>query len=366
MLRALSKVPMRSFASTAFVNRSFDILDEAKASAKAYEAKNQAWLDSQSTFRLPEDGIYKHPYCTKEHPLWLHSDDIVRDVMKVVGPEQVSPHFQSIEEFGKWFNYFFIGLMFTVSMRSHQNHAFGYCFLNMMFGLEVWLYTLGLYFLRATVMITPNPWKQMWEKYNMDSMMASMYEVEENLALERIKGPKEQYDYLKLHREYLGMKANLLDNHLESSRVQLKKHTYERALAILRTTDMYENSNLSGYMNEELVTAVANMKAALTGKESQAIKDGAFASALTGIKKGSMTYENDPLLPILLKEIEAMETKAKGMTDAQITKIMELNKEQKQMLMTNDASLENKFLHSAPPLKHPRVLQSPGMKEFRQ
>lgn len=56
----------------------------------------------------------------------------------------------------------------------------------------------------------------MWEKYNMDSMMSSMYEIEENLAIERMKGPKEQYDYLKLHKEYLGMKANLLDNHLES------------------------------------------------------------------------------------------------------------------------------------------------------
>jgi len=210
-------------------------------------------------------------------------------------------------------------------MRSHQNHAFGYCFLNMMFGLEVWLYTLGLYFLRATVMITPNPWKQMWEKYNMDSMMASMYEIEENLALDRSKGPKEQYDYLKLHREYLGMKSNLLDNHLSSSRVQLKKHTYERALSILRTTDMYENSNLSNYMNEELLKAVTNMKAALTGAESANIKKQAFDSALIGIKKGSMTYENDPLMPILLKEIEAMETAAKALTDDQITKIVQLD-----------------------------------------
>jgi hypothetical protein len=68
---------------------------------------------------MPEQGIYKHPYCTDEYPLTLHSDHLVRDVMKLLGPEQVSPHFQSIEEFGKWFNYFFVGLVFTVSMRSH-------------------------------------------------------------------------------------------------------------------------------------------------------------------------------------------------------------------------------------------------------
>jgi hypothetical protein len=61
--------------------------------------------------------------------------------------------------------------------------------LNMMFGLEVWLYTLGLYFLRATVMITPNPWKQMWSKYNIDSMINSVYEVMEDDAYEQMKAP---------------------------------------------------------------------------------------------------------------------------------------------------------------------------------
>jgi hypothetical protein len=42
---------------------------------------------------MPAEGIYKHPYCTDEYPLTLHSDHLVRDVMKLLGPEQVSPHF---------------------------------------------------------------------------------------------------------------------------------------------------------------------------------------------------------------------------------------------------------------------------------
>lgn len=47
-----------------------------------------------------------------------------------------------------------------------------------------------------------------------------------------------------------------------------------------------------------------------------------------------MTYEKDPLMPILLKEIEAMEEKSKAMTDEQITKIVQLDADQKKMLMT--------------------------------
>lgn len=76
------------------------------------------------------------------------------------------------------------------------------------------------------------------------------------------------------------------------------------------------------------------MKATLNGKEAASIKQQAFDSALIGIKKGSMTYEKDPLMPILLKEIEAMEENSKAMTDEQITKIVQLDADQKKMLMT--------------------------------
>jgi hypothetical protein len=43
------------------------------------------------------------------------------------------------------------------------------------------------------------------------------------------------------------------------------------------------------------------------------------------------------------------------MTDAQLTKIVQVTLEQKTMLKTNDQTLENKFVKSQPPLKHPRI-----------
>lgn len=112
------------------------------------------------------------------------------------------------------------------------------------------------------------------------------------------------------------MKSNLLNNHLETSRIALKKHTYERAMTILRTTEIYEDQNLKGYMNEQLIKAVENMKSALSGEQGSAIKKQAFESALIGIRKGTMQYENDPMLPILMKEIEGMEESANKLSDA--------------------------------------------------
>jgi hypothetical protein len=46
------------------------------------------------------------------------------------------------------------------------------------------------------------------------------------------------------------------------------------------------------------------MKNSVAGPEAGAIKAAAFESALIGIRKGTMTYENDPMIPILVKEIE--------------------------------------------------------------
>lgn len=56
--------------------------------------------------------------------------------------------------------------------------------LNMMFGIEVWLYALGIYLVRTTMMIAPNPWKTLWMKYNMDACLQSLYELEEDRAYE--------------------------------------------------------------------------------------------------------------------------------------------------------------------------------------
>ena len=69
-------------------------------------------------------------------------------------------------------------------------------------------------------------------------------------------------------------------------------------------------------MNEQLIKAVENMKSALSGEQGSAIKKQAFESALIGIRKGTMQYENDPMLPILMKEIEGMEESANKLSDA--------------------------------------------------
>mmetsp|Transcript_13436 Transcript_13436/g.25313 ORF Transcript_13436/g.25313 Transcript_13436/m.25313 type:complete len:371 (+) Transcript_13436:1665-2777(+) len=354
----------RGFGSSSFLSRTNQLLAERTQAGLKIEEVNKAWLARETTENLPEGGIYKHPYCTIDKPLSLHGDDMARSMMQVVGPEHVSPHFNSIEEFGKWFNYFFVGLAFTLSMRSHQNHAFGYCVLNMMFGLEIWLYTLGIYMFRASVMIVPNPWKSLWRKYNIDAIYNSVYENEENIANERRQPSLGQVEYLALHKEYFGMKAELMDAYVKNSRLLLKKHTYDRTINILKATERFEQDNLKNKIKSVLTQAVEATAQQLNGPEAETIRRQALNSALKGIRKGQMAYDEDPLLPLVLKKIDEFKVTADKMTQEELSRLVSLTPDQKTMLKSNDEKAEESFVKALPPLKHPKIINSKKFKEL--
>ena len=76
-------------------------------------------------------------------------------------------------------------------------------------------------------------------------MLNNLYEDLEISSLNSKVESINQMDYFRLHREYLGMKAKLLNHHLEVSKVGLKQHGYERILSMLRMTEQFENDNLN-------------------------------------------------------------------------------------------------------------------------
>lgn len=354
----------RSFTTVPFLDRTKQLLDEAVKSSKKTEEVAKAWLAKDNDDKLPKDGVYKHPYCTVDFPLAMHFDHLYRLVLKSAGPEPVSPHFDSIEEFGKWFNYFFIFFGFCTVLKSHHNHAFGYVVTDMLFGMEVWVYTIAIYVMRCSVMIAPNPWKTLWENYNMDSMLGSVYEVEENLAFSRKKEPIQQHDYLRLHNEYVGTKALLLERHLQTSRILLKKNTYERTLAALKSIDRFEKDNLNSVLRDALDSAVSKMVSDLEADKSGEIKKQAFQSAITGIKKGKMSYEGDPLLPRVIKYIDEFKAKAEKLTAQEIAGLVGLKADQREALKSNDKKLEEYFLKALPAIKHPKVVETAKFKSL--
>lgn len=363
LIRLKPNIIARSMSSASFVDKAYELLKETEAKNAKVEEVNKAWLEKENSLNIPKQ-FYKHPYCTEEHPLTANPNHTARIVMELVGPEMVSPHFESIFEFGKWYNYFFVGVLFCIAMRDHNNHAFGYVMIDMQYGFEMWVYCYFYYFLQSSGVMYPSAWKDLWRSYNLSSMIDSVYELEENLAFKLRKPSVDQIDYNRAHLEFLGTKAKILESHMKNAKLQLKKHTYERALNALRATERFERDNLSHIMRKVLDDAMEKLNKDISGASAKEIRKEAFKSALIGIKKGKMTYENDPLLPRLVKYIEEFKSKAEKMNEEEQARLLGLTKEQKAVLASSDQKAEEAFVKALPNIKHPRILANPQFKSL--
>jgi len=75
-------------------------------------------------------------------------------------------------------------------------------------------------------------------------------------------------------------------------------------LAILKATENFEQNNLKNLLNDALQDAMQALEKEVKTVSNKEILDQAFKSAIKGIKSGRMTYENDPLLPLVTQRID--------------------------------------------------------------
>jgi len=92
---------------------------------------------------------------------------------------------------------------------------------------------------------------------------------------------------------------------------------------------------------------------------SKAIKDASFQSALQGLRSGSMTYENDPLLPMLRNEINDRCSGYKSLTAAEETDLLSLNADQKKVVAEADKREKAAYLGQQPNINNPSVKTHP-------
>ena len=95
---------------------------------------------------------------------------------------------------------------------------------------------------------------------------------------------------------------------------------------MLNSIERYEQSNLKVLLNGISKGALEKVSNSLQDPQtSKVIKEAAFQSALTGIREGSMTYKNDPLMPILSNEINSRVNAYKALSKDEETKLLSLN-----------------------------------------
>mmetsp|Transcript_37426 Transcript_37426/g.49209 ORF Transcript_37426/g.49209 Transcript_37426/m.49209 type:complete len:86 (+) Transcript_37426:160-417(+) len=75
---------------------------------------------------------------------------------------------------------------------------------------------------------------------------------------------------------------------------------------MLSSIERYEQANLKNLIGDISKQSFAKIEEKMADPSSRAaIQDQFFQSALAGLRKGIMEYENDPLLPILQEEIQS-------------------------------------------------------------
>jgi len=184
-------------------------------------------------------------------------------------------------------------------------------------------------------------------------------EVEEKQAKFMVK-PKEQMEYVRINDEFEFVKKRALVNFLTNSRDVLENHVHSRAANMLLSIENFEKSNLKSLQNNIGVAAIEKMTAALADPEQKKLIDAAaFESALKGISTGTMTYEGDPLLPIVTEEVMNRTGAYQTLSAEEESKIMSLTGDHRRIIAENDRKTKQEFLQKAPVLSNPGVRMHP-------
>ena len=273
---------------------------------------------------------YVHPYHTEQNPLIFSYYGFMKTLYEAVGPEQVSPHYESLSRSrrGVIMMFAYISTICSISRLGGWSH--NEWIRGMIFHHEFLIaFYLGYIEVRHFTWL-PGPkftvFYNTYTRYELQQLCTQWADVVEQKQAMHLRETKQQIEYVRINKEYDFIKKRALINYLTKSRSDLEDHFHGRAQMMLNSIERYEQSNLTKLIDGIGSAALEKVNAALADPTSaKAIKDGAFQSALTGLRDGSMSYKNDPILPILQEEIHARTSAYASLSAAEESQMLSLN-----------------------------------------
>lgn len=336
---------------------------------------HEAWLDiskSKTKFAVPQPenkeeygaGYYQrrykslkkgytHPYHSKEHPLSFssvsHGWSMLSDM---VGPEQVSPHFESLSRSrrGLLFVFAYIGAITSISRIGGWDH--NEWIRGLIFHHE---YLIALYVgyaeLRHFTWL-PGPkftvFYDVFSRYEAMQLASQWNDVAEEISTKFYQNTKNQVNYMKIHEEYRFVKKRSMVNFLTNERLNLEKHFHDRTVDMLTQIKGFEEQNLKNELKSVTQSAFDATLKQVEKDENGSISEQSFQAALSGIRKGQMDYAEDPVLPIMRKELSARVSVLKNLTPQEESELLSLNSDQRNSVAQSDKAAKNAYLTAAP------------------
>lgn len=307
---------------------------------------------------------YKHPYHTTQHPISFSYYYYMKTLFEAVGPEQVSPHYESLSRSrrGLIFLFLYVGSITSLSRMGSWSH--NEWLRGMVFHHE---YIIALYIGMAelrhfTFMVGPKftNFYNVYTRYETSQLVSQWADTVEEAQMQHLTASKEQIEYMRLNSEYDFVKKRALVNFLTNQRQALEDHVHSRAQSLINSVERYEQNNLKSLIADISRDSFAKIEQQLADPaSSKAIKDQFFQSALQGLRKGVMEYENDPLLPILQVEISKRTAAYKNLSAAEEQKLLMLTDAQKKAVVAQDKVNKATYLAAPPKMTNTGVKAHP-------
>jgi len=165
---------------------------------------------------------------------------------------------------------------------------------------------------------------------------------------EMIMMTKHQLEFWEMHREFLGVKAESINNFMANEYQNLQKHINDRAQNILTQAKSMEEMNRNKILSGIVEGANAELDRALAGQEAGDIKRAMLDSALEGLTKGYMEYNNDPVLPLIQNYVKREMERYTNLSEEEQSKLISLSEAQIQSLRDSDRKAKQDYLEGEP------------------
>merc|ERR1712046_221250 len=312
---------------------------------------------------------YVHPYHCDGCPLYMSNMYYLKTLFKAVGPEQVSPHYESLTRSRRGLIGFglYIASINTISRFGGWEHN---DWLRAMIWHHEFLFAYYLGYIEVrhfTYFIGPkfSVFYNVYSNYEFTQLSNMWADNTEMIQNQHLVHTKEQLEYNRIDKEYEFVKKRALINFLTNSKLDSEAHFHTRTVSMLNQIQNFENANLKANMKEIAVGSVEKVLGQIDSPEFAAdVKRASFLSALDGIRTGTMTYSQDLILPMIQKEMEERLAKYKGLSPEEEGKLLSLSADQRQIVAENDKKMKNEFLAAAPQISHGTIKMSDKYKAY--
>lgn len=326
--------------------------------AKNVKEYGQAYYNDSRTANMKVG--YVHPYHTEGSPIYMSNMYYLKNLFQAVGPEQVSPHYESFSRSrrGLLFAGLYVASINTISRFGGWEH-------NDWLRAMIWHHEfLLVYYIGYTEIKFFTAWPgpkfsafyNTYSAYEYAQLSNQWADAVETVQNQSLKHTKEQLEFKRIDGEYEFVKKRALINFLTNAKMSSEANFYHRTVAMLNSIQNFEHVNLKTTLQNVAHGSVDKVLAAIEDPaHASTIKRASFEAALDGIRNGRMTYKGDAVLPMIQEEMAHRLQKYANMTTAEEQALMALTDEQKRIIADNDRKIKNEFLQTPPAITHGSV-----------